>query len=219
LHRSLKVLMLSLACLAAAAQARTLREAVQLAGPQDGYDKYVVLETGEIYTGGLQIGPSLVPFTGIFYGEEGYDLRIVGNGALLDLEGQRLCISYCNNRLDIDDCIVINGDIRYRGVNWIQYVGVPTGFVRHVTFYGPHDHGVKMMGAGTGITLERNLIVNAVDTGFEYIYTTGISSDWIPTGASVALSMQGGSPQVRENWSFHSSGHDNANFLRHFVFL
>ena len=94
---------LILISLALPAQARTLREMVQLAGPQDGYDKYVVLETGEIYSGGLQIGPSLVPFTGIFHGEPGYDVRIVGNGAVLDLEGQRLCISYCNNRLDLDD--------------------------------------------------------------------------------------------------------------------
>jgi hypothetical protein len=160
-----------------------------------------------------------VPFHGIFYGDPGQDVRIVGNGAILDLQGQQLCISYCDNRLDIDDCIVLNGNIRYRGLDWSEITVRPTGSVRYVTFYGPHDHGVKLQGTGPGIALERNLVVNAVDTGYDFIYMTGIASDWIPTGASVALSNQVPMAAVTENWSYHADPIDNQDLLSHFVFL
>ena len=34
----------------------SLKEAYDLAGPAEGYDKYLELETGQVYTGGLLIG-------------------------------------------------------------------------------------------------------------------------------------------------------------------
>jgi hypothetical protein len=197
----------------------TLREAYEQAGSQGEYDKVVVLETGVTYTGGLLIGPVLSPLTWEMEGEPGKNVRIIGNGAILDLQGEQLCISYCFNRLDIDDCIILHGNIRFRGVNNTFYQGVPTGSVRHVTFYQPHDYGVRMQVAGDGITIERNLIVDAVDTGWDFIYTTGFSSEWLPTGTSIAGCVHSPMPTVIRNWTYHSDPIRNAQALAHFSFL
>jgi hypothetical protein len=213
---------LLLACLLlipAGTHAITLREAFERAGPADGYDKYVVLEPGATYTGGLLIGPIFSPIAYGLEGEEGKDVRIVGNGAILDLQGGQICISYCVNRLDIDDCIVLRGNIRFRGINTADDVALPTGSVRHVTFYKPHDYGIRLQGSGDGITLERNLVVDAVDTGWDYVYMTGISNSWLPTGTNISFSGQYGwygTPVVRENWSYQSDPVRNANPLAHF---
>lgn len=200
----------------------TLKEVYETALPQGEYDKYLELETGVTYTGGLLIGKILDPISYELEGEEGQDVRIVGNGAILDLQGEQICISYCDNKLDIDDCIIINGNIRYRGINAGYVIQIPTGFVKYITFYQPHDYGVRLQGSGDDILLERNIVVDAVDTGTDYIYTNGISSDWLPTGASFGISVQYGYygiPDVIDNWSFHYDEEINADPLNHFVLL
>lgn len=121
----------------------SLQEAFEAARPLEGYDKYVILETGEIYTGGLQIGPSLLPRTQTLTGPEGLDVCIDGNGAILDLDGEQLMISYCLNRMDVSDLIVLNGNIRYRGVA-LDGDKRPIGIVRNVTFHRAHDYGVRL---------------------------------------------------------------------------
>ena len=213
---------LLLACLLlipSESRAMTLREAFERAGPAEGYDKYVLLETGATYTGGLLIGPIFSPIAYGLEGDAGQDVRIAGNGAVLDLQGGQICISYCTNRLDIDDCVVIHGNIRFRGINTADDVAIPTGSVRHVTFYEPEDYGIRLQGSGEGITLERNLVVDAIDTGWDYIYMTGISNSWLPTGTNISFSGQSGwygTPVVRENWSYHSDPLRNAESLAHF---
>jgi hypothetical protein len=199
----------------------SLKEAFDLAGPGNGYDKYIELETGVVYTGGLLVGPDFSPITWTLEGEEGLDVCIVGNGAILDLQGEQICLSYCNNTLDVEDCIILNGNIRYRGMLISGYEMRPAGAVRYVTFYGPHDYGVRLQGAGVGILLERNLAVNAVDTGPDYIYTNGISSFNLPTGTNISFSIQGqyGWPTIRENWSFHTDPETNGRLLAHFSLL
>ncbi len=213
-------LIFALTLLAAApSPALTLKEAVDAAGPGGGYDKYVVLETGATYTGGLLIGPIFSPVSYLLEGAPGQDVRIVGNGAILDLQGQQLCISYCNNRLDLDDCVILNGNVRFRGMNNDPHHVMPTGSVRYVTFYGPHDYGIRIQGAGAGITLERNLVVDALDTGCDYIYVNGISSSWLPTGTNISFSAQSGfygTPVVQRNWTYHTDPDLNAIPLSHF---
>lgn len=207
-------------CLAAGTL--TLREAYEAAGPQGDYDKVVVLETGRVYRGGLLIGPTYGPLTWDPEGEPGCDVQIVGNGAILDLEGEQICISFCNHRLDIEDCVVLNGNIRFRGLHDAFVDAVPTGSVRYVTFYGPHDYGVRLQGAGGDVLLERNLCVDVVDTGWDFIFNTGISSDWLPTGTSYAASVQMGlygTAILRYNWTYHSDPARNAAPLTHFSFL
>ncbi len=200
----------------------SLKEVYETASAQGEYDKYLELETGVTYTGGLLIGKILDPISYELEGEEGLDVRILGNGAILDLQGEQICISYCDNKLDIDDCIIINGNIRYRGINAGNIIQIPTGYVRYITFYRSHDYGVRLQGSGEDILLERNIVVDAVNTGNDYIYTNGISSDWLPTGASFGISIQYGFygiPDVIDNWSFHYDEEINADSLNHFVLL
>jgi hypothetical protein len=207
---------------AAPAQGLTLRGAYESAGPGSGYDREVVLQAGQVYTGGLLIGPVYSPMTWEMEGEPGEDVRIVGNGAVLDLEGQQICISFCENRLDIEDCVILNGCIRFRGINTASYVLIPEGSVSYCTFYRPHDYGVRLQGAGGGVTLERNIVVDAVDTGYDFLYTHGSSNEWLPTGASFAPSIQPGyygTPIIRQNWTYHSDPTANADPLRHFCYL
>ena len=155
-------------------------------------------------------------------GEPGVDVCILGNGAILDLQGSQLCVSYCNNRLDIEDCIILNGNIRYRGINNASITVQPVGSVRYVTFFAPHDYGIRLQGTGAGILLERNLVLDAVDTGFDYLYITGFSGDWLPTGTNISFSVQGGTygtPTIRENWTYHYDPVVNQDLLAHFSLL
>lgn len=202
-----------------ASSAISLQQAFEDAGPANGYAKWVQLETGIVYTGGLQIGPSLSPIKGALTGPPGMDVRIVGDGAILDLQGSQLCISYCRNKLDIDDCIVLNGNIRFRGISTADTIALPRGSVRYVTFYRTHDYGIRLQGAGDGILLERNLVVTAFDTGWDFIYTHGTSNSWLPTGACVSFSAQYGwygFPTIRNNWTFQEDPIANADPLRQY---
>ncbi len=197
--------------------ADTLRGAFDAAGPGQGFDKLVILEPGRLYTGGLLVGPLLIPETGTFDSGKGLDLRIVGNGAVLDLKGGQICISYCDNRLEIEDCVVLNGNIRFRGMDW-EPGHIPQGRVDQVTFYAPHDYGVRIQGCGPGIVVQRNLFVDARDTGPDWVYHNAFPFEWIYTGLNVALSTYG-MAAIEDNWSFHGDEEINASSLHHFGFL
>jgi len=216
-------MLLFLALLPPTAEAITLKEAYESAQPAHGYDRYVELETGVTYTGGLLIGRVYSIVSNSFnMVEEGVDVCIIGNGAILDLEGEQLCISYCSNRLDIENCIVINGNIRFRGDNDPGPDIQPEGSVRHVTFYQPHDYGVRLQGAGDGILVERNLIIDTIDTGVDFIPSTGMPGTLIPTGTAISASVQTGDygyPIVKDNWTWFSDFADNSEPLHHFSFL
>ncbi len=200
----------------------TLKEAFEAAPAANGYDRLVELEAGATYTGGLLVGRIYSPITNSFImEEEGLDVKIVGHGAILDLQGEQICMSYCNNRLDIEDCIIINGNVRYRGDNSVLPLR-PTGSVRYVTFHQPHDYGVRLQGAGEGILIERNIFVDVVDTGLDYAPSTGIAGSLIPTGTAVAASVQFGDygyADVRQNWTYFSNPVHNEVPLHHFSFL
>lgn len=219
MHRFAQLLV-SVLIICPPASSTTLKEMYDAAQPGGGYDKYVVLQTGVVYTGGLYIGKTFNRITAEFEGDEEKDVRIEGNGAILDLRGGEICISYCDNKLDIDDCVVINGDIRYRGVESGTLIAKPTGSARYITFYKPHDYAVRIYGCGNNILVERCIFVDAVDTGSDFLYITGYSNDWLPTGASVAFSGLGyGFPFIKDNWSFHGDPVANADPLRHFARL
>jgi len=197
-----------------------LKEMYDAAAPAQGYDRWIELETGVTYTGGLLIGRTFNRITAEFEGF-GENVRIQGNGAVIDLEGQELCISYCDERLDIDDCVILNGNIRFRGVSG----GVdeqPEGSVRFVTFYEPHDFAVRCFGSGEGILIERNLAVGTVSTGPDFMYINGTMNAWLPTGANFAASAFTGIygfPDVLENWSYHPDPTANDDPMRHFALV
>jgi hypothetical protein len=198
----------------------TLKEMYDAAPAAQGYDRYIELKNGVVYTGGLYIGKTFNRITAEFEGGEGEDVCIVGNGAVLDLLGGEICISYCTKRLDIDDCVIVNGNIRFRGIEDGAFVAKPKGSVTYVTFFRPHDYGVRVFFCGNGILVQRNIIVDAVDTGPDFLYLSGYASSYLPTGHSVAFSGMGlGFPMVADNWSFHSDPAANADPMRHFSLL
>jgi hypothetical protein len=200
------------------AVATSLKEAHDLATAASGYDKYIVLDTGVTYTGGLFIGGTFNRITAEFE-SGGADVCIVGNGAILDLQGAEICISYCSNRLDIQDCVIINGAVRYVGYQDGLVNLVPQGSVTYVTFYKPHDYAVRLFGAGPDILVERNIAMDTVNTGDDFQLFTGMFSEWLPTGVNYALSMQAGEYDLFDNWSFHSDPVANADPQRHFNIL
>ena len=198
----------------------TLKEIYEAAPSYGGYDKYLELETGVTYTGGLLIGKIFDPITAELSSEEGKDVRIAGNGAILDLKGEEICISYCTNKLDIDNCIILNGNIRYRGINLPPNEIYPIGYVKYCTFYKPQDYGIRLQGTGGNITLERNILVDAIDTGWDFHYLHGTSLEYLPTGANICISVfysTYGVPTLLDNWSYHSDTSVNADSIRHFV--
>jgi len=200
----------------------TLKEMYDKATAAHGYDKYIELDTGVTYTGGLLIGATFNRITAQFEGDEFKDVRIVGNGAILDLQGQEICISYCKNTLDIDDCVILNGNIRYRGYDSATINWQPIGSVRYITFYKAHDYGIRITGAGKDILVERNIVVDTVDTGPDFNYLSGYALDWIPTGGNYSFSAflgVYGFPLARDNWSFHSDPGANGDSIRHFNLL
>ena len=213
-----KIIMVFLIILMAGLGADSLKEVYDGSGQQAGYDRYLVLETGVVYTGGLWIGKTLNPQTNHLEGIEGEDVFIEGNGAILDLQGSELTISYCNNRLDIQDCIIINGDVHYRGESGL-YLAKPQGIVSYCTFYNTDDYCFRFMGTGTDMSLHHNIFTNALETGDEYTYLTGFSLEWLPTGINVGVSGQGGLPGFHDNWSWFSEEEANADTLRHLAIM
>jgi hypothetical protein len=198
--------------------ATSLKEMYDLASPGSGYDRDIVLETGVTYTGGLWVGKTFNRITAKFEGPE-EDVRIVGNGAILDLRGGEITIGYSNNRLDIEDCVILNGNVRYRGYDDSTTHLVPEGSVRYVTFYKPHDYGVRMSACGAGILVERNIVVDAVDTGPDFMFLTGDFGEWLYTGMSIPVSDNAGGYDIFDNWSFHADPVANADPVRHFGVL
>jgi len=199
-----------------------LEEVFEQAEAANGFDKYLVLETGVTYEGGLHIGNIFSSDSFEIEGDFGVDTKIIGNGAILDLKGEQICISYCNNRFEISDCIILNGNIRFRGINNESHQAQPSGSVSYVTFYKPHDYGVRCQGSGEGITIERNICIDAIDTGYDFTYTNGLPSDWIPTGTSYSFSLQTGFfgvPNMNNNWSYFSEEELNTDDLHHFSAL
>jgi hypothetical protein len=199
--------------------ATTLKEMYDTAPAAMGYDRYIVLETGVTYTGGLLVGGVFNRVTAEFELDE-EDVRIVGNGAILDLQGAEICLSYCNGRLDIDDCVVLNGNIRYRGYQDATVEYWPAGFVRNVTLYQPHDYGVRLLFCARNIELEYNLVVDPVDTGPDFLMLNGVSAELMPTGYAFSLSELPGwptGPEINDNWTWFSDPVVNGEARRHFA--
>jgi len=214
-----RILMLLL--LVCSLQAVTLKEMYDKAGPGDGYDKVIRLETGKLYTGGLYIGNYFNHFTSEFGEYIGKNVKISGNGAILDLQGGQISIGYCENKLDIDSCVIINGNVRFHGYSLDEIHYMPTGSVRNVTFYKANDYCVRIEQAGEGVTVEKNIFVDCIGTGSDFEQYTGGRLPKIETGICVAGSAffgWDGIPVVKDNWSYYSRV-ATPDLLRHYGFL
>ena len=110
-------------------QGITLQSIFDSAGPENGYDKYVILDQEIIYTGEV----------GVYEG----DVFIEGNGAIVDLnEGLGIWV-YAEEeypaRLDIEYVTIING-----GYNGLTFNGTATGNISNCNFI-QNFYGIQIM--------------------------------------------------------------------------
>ncbi|MBN2828968.1 MAG: hypothetical protein JXR56_01470 [Candidatus Cloacimonetes bacterium] len=197
----------------------TLKRAYDLAIPANGFDKYITLQTGETYTGGIYIGQTFDDETDSFVGDYGLSTKIIGNGAVLDLQHEEITVAYTEARFEISDCVIINGNIRFvgndSGVNNLY----PSGLVEYVTFYNTDDYGIRTLACGNDITIRRNIFFNAIYTGDDFLQYNSQVNEFLTTGVNVAISQQNTyNPiaQIYDNWSFFSRDSINQDDLYHF---
>jgi hypothetical protein len=119
-----------------------LRQAWEAAPPGDYYDKMVVLDPQNVYTGGLTI--------------EEVDTRICGKGALILLDGEGIEAHLCC--LDIDSCIVAGG---FRAIHYKDHA---LGTVRNVTIV-ESNVGVWFEGNGAASFMINSIVYQSEKYG------------------------------------------------------
>jgi hypothetical protein len=130
-----------------AAHAVTLQSVYDAAGPREGYTKYLELDAGANYTGGLTI-------------PAGDIVCIKGNGATIDLQTSTIQIQVKGTKLDMDHCVVKNGGLASAGYTQgaLNFVG-SSGNVVNNTFYG-NTIGIRVYATGPGaVTVMNNIVV------------------------------------------------------------
>ena len=146
----MKFLLIILSCL----NAITLQEAFDNATPANGYDKYLELEAGIIYTGGI----------GIYEGNVFIDCR----DAIIDLEDGNGIWIYADEQypssLEIQNCSIING--QYYG---LSFGGTSIGNIKNCNFLDT-SFGLKLFDYST---------VNVTNCifGFNEVYGIGIYTE------------------------------------------
>ena len=131
----------------AAARTATLQSVYDAAGPQGEYTKYLQLDAGATYTGGLTI-------------PAGDIVCIKGNGAIIDLQTSTIQIQGKGLKLDVDHCIIKNGGLASAGYTQgaLSFLG-SSGNVINNTFYG-NTLGIRIYSTGPGaVTVMNNIIV------------------------------------------------------------
>ena len=122
----------------------TLQEAYDNAEPENGYDKYVVLEPNQIYEGGL----------GMFEGNtyincQGSTINLLGGAGIW-----LFADDYYNATLDIEYCTIFDGETY--GVN---YMGTSSGSVSNCNFIS-NDIGLVLMDQSHATLKNSNFIDN-----------------------------------------------------------
>ena len=113
----------------------TLQEMFDNAPSSADFDKVIELEFGVTYTGGFEIDGSY---------DDPLSIQIIGNGAILDMQGERIAFSNMDEELNIQDLIVVNGYIFFNGLETR-----PHGSVKYVTFYQPKNYAVLLVLCGS----------------------------------------------------------------------
>jgi hypothetical protein len=124
--------------------AGTLEQAYQNASPGLGYDKLIILNPIELYTGGITIVDEKV--------------GIKGNGAVIDLMGGQINVSG-SSVIEVDGCIIINGSY---GLN---IDGNVNALITQSTFYG-NNMGIYYMCTAGEIEVYNTIISNNTEYGF-----------------------------------------------------
>ena len=154
----------------------TLQEAYDQAEPYNDYEKYVILEPNQIYTGGL----------GIYEG----DVYINCRGSIIDLDYQNGIWIYADENylatLEIEYCNIING-----GYYGISFSGSGTGKITNCNFYN-NEIGVKAFDSTTVDIENSNFIDNVV-------YGLGIITEHPIVTVSYSNSWNNGDGDYWEN--------------------
>jgi len=103
--------------LASPALAVHLQDVYAQAGPGQGYDKLLVLDPGQVYTGYLII-------------MDGIRCGIRGNGALIRLDPGATISAYTGVTLDVDGCVITGGEVA------LGYADCPASQVTNCTLAG-----------------------------------------------------------------------------------
>lgn len=196
----------------------TLKEVYDNAEGNALYDKILVLNTGEIYTGSLLIGGTFNHIPATFTDTLGANVKIMGNGAVLDLQGGFITLQYTDKRLDISDCVIINGGVKFRGSTEGTSL-IPSGSVSHVTFYRAEDYAIRIRCAGAGISITNNIFVDSYGTGEDFVNYTSETLEWLPTGYNLVTTIfveTYGAPLISDNWSYFSDWRLNQDLLHHY---
>jgi hypothetical protein len=107
----------------------TLQEAYNNANSGNGYDKYVILDSNQIYEGGIGI------FEGnIYINCQGSTIDLLGGGGIWLFSDE-----YYNANLDIEYCTIFDGETA--GIN---YMGISTGNISNCNFIS-NDIGLVLM--------------------------------------------------------------------------
>ena len=169
----------------------TLKEVFDSSHPEGGYDKVLRLEKGRLYTGGLMLGFYYNPIIREYEPlKDNLNIKIEGNGAIIDLENSQIHMNFSRMKLDIDSCVVMNGTLRYTGNPSLYGEGydVPYGEVRNVTFYNSIDYGIRMERSGKASKVMKNLVVNTRGTGSDFDMYYGIPRNSVRTGTAFSFS-------------------------------
>lgn len=211
-------LLLFVICLSTLLDSTSLKEVYDDSGGNALYDRVLILNTGETYTGSLLIGGIFNNNYGTFTDTLGENVNIIGNGAILDLEGGFLTIQYTDKRLDITDCVIINGGVKFRGSTSGTNL-IPSGSVSYVTFYQAEDYAVRIHSAGEGISISNNIFVDSYSTGDDFVNYTSQTLEWLPTGYNIVSTIfipTYGAPVISNNWSYFSDWRLNQDPNRHY---
>ncbi|MCK5077633.1 MAG: hypothetical protein KAR38_14725 [Calditrichia bacterium] len=131
---------------------KVLNDVIQDAQPASGYDKLLILDPNEVYTGGLIIVDTKV--------------GIWGNGAILDLQSDSIAVRG-NSQINLDGCIITNGG------NAIS-VGVNenvTSMINQCTFYN-NGIAIRFMTKTGAIEVVNTILSNNSIYGFACSHET-----------------------------------------------
>lgn len=179
----MKILVILL--LALSLSATTLKEVWDSSTSNGEFEKYLVLNAGETYTGGLVLSSEF---------DTDKPTKIVGKGAILDLENEKILIDRVDGAgFAIEDCVITNGGIEFKSFYGDIY---PKGDIKYITFYEPLEYGIRMNSSGEDISVTKSIFHSAVWNG-----GTGFS----PDGINVAIESSDlyGTPDIIDNWSYH----------------
>jgi len=118
--------------LALPASAIHLQDVYDQAGPGQGYDKILILDPGQVYTGYLIV-------------TDGIRCGIRGNGALIRLDAGATISAYTGVTLDVDDCVITGGEVG------LGFADCPSSRVTNCTLAG-NTMGLALSNSVVSIT-------------------------------------------------------------------